>query len=113
VGFGVPEIRRYELIAPALGSLHDRGASLLRAVHHPVVELPGDVAQDVAADWILSAIGAEKTDHPFRLLKGLNYRVEQDAVEAPVAEGDTALVMLEKGGLHDPKMPGSLLHQRP
>jgi hypothetical protein len=44
----------------------------------------------------------------------LNYRVEQDAVEAPVAKADAALVMLEKGlwCAHDPKMSGSLLHHR-
>jgi hypothetical protein len=45
----------------------------------------------------LLAVGAKETDHPFRLLEGLNQCVEQDAIKAPVAKADTVLVMLKEG----------------
>src|SRR5215469_267787 len=97
VGLSMPEVGCDELIASATGSLDDRGAPLQRAVHDPVAELCGDIAQDIAADRVLSSIGAEETNHPFRLLERLDHSVEQDAVEAPVAKADAALVMFEKG----------------
>jgi hypothetical protein len=45
----------------------------------------------------LLAVAAKETDHPLGLLKGLNQRVEQNAVEAPIAEANALPVMLKKG----------------
>ena len=81
IGFGLPKVWLHELVTPAAGSLHDRSAPLLRPIFHPVLELLRDAAQETPAHRILLAIAAKETDHPFGLLKGLNQRVEQDAVE--------------------------------
>ena len=42
-------------------------------------------------------IGAEKADHPLGLLKRLDQAVEQDPVEAAIAEADAVLVVLVEG----------------
>src|SRR5262249_35133493 len=89
ISFGLPEVWIHELIAAATGSLHDWSAPLLRPILYPVLEAFGDAAQDIPAYRILLAVAAKETDHPLGLLKGLNQRVEQGAVEAPVAEVST------------------------
>ena len=81
VGRGLPEVRRYELVTRAPGSVHDRGTPSLGAVLYPIAKLRGDVAQNIAADRVLRAIGTEEANYPFGLLEGLNDRVEEDAVE--------------------------------
>ena len=91
IGFGPPEVWLHELVTPAAGSLHDRSAPLLRPILDPILELLGDTAEDIPAYRILLAVAAEETDHPLGLLKRLNQRVEQDAVEAPVAEANALL----------------------
>jgi hypothetical protein len=42
-------------------------------------------------------VGVEKPDGAFGLLKGLNERVQQNAIEAAVRETDAIVVMLVEG----------------
>jgi len=51
----------------------------------------------VPAHRILLPVGVEETDYSFRLLKRLNQAVEQEPVEAPIAESDAIFVMFVKG----------------
>jgi hypothetical protein len=88
IGFGPAEVWIHELIAPAAEGLHDRSTPLLRPIRHPFLELVGDPPQDIPAYRVLLAVAAKETDHPLGLLKGLNQRIEQNAVEAPVAESE-------------------------
>ncbi len=53
--------------------------------------------QYIPTNRVLLPERIEETDHSFRLLKGLNQTVEQQPVEAPVAESDAIFVMFEKG----------------
>ena len=57
----------------------------------------GNPAQDIPAYRVQLAVAAKETDYPLGLLKGLDQCVEQDAVEAPVAEPNAVLMMLKKG----------------
>ena len=86
-----PEIGIQKLVAAVFRCFENRCAPLLRMVDGPVLELAGGFAQNVAARLVLLAIGVEETDHSFRLLKRLNQPVEQQPVEAPVAESDANL----------------------
>ena len=58
------------------------------------MKLLGDFTQYTSADGILIAEGAEKADHPLGLLERLDKAVEQDAVQAAIAEANVILVVL-------------------
>jgi hypothetical protein len=97
IGLGVSEIRLDELVARVTGRVEDRHVPGHGSVLHPVVVLPGDIAQQVATDRILVSIGAEESNDPFRLLKRLNEPIEQDPIEAAVGKANAILVMLVEG----------------
>ena len=80
-----------EFIAAALGRLQNRHVPFLSASSDPVAELIGDAGQQAARHPLSVSIRIEKADHPFRLLKGLDQSIEQEPVEAPVAEADATL----------------------
>jgi hypothetical protein len=62
-----------------------------------VLVLGRDVTEDPFADRVQLAVGVEEPDDAFGLLKGLNQTVQQDAIEAAIAEPDTILMMLVEG----------------
>ena len=97
IGFGAPEVGRDELVAATGGSFHDRRTPLVRAILNPALELLGDTSQKITAHRVLLAVAAEKADHPFGLLEGLNQSVEENAIETAIAKTDAVLMMLEKG----------------
>lgn len=66
----------------------------MSSILNPVVELRGNVAQDVPADRIQVAIFGKETNDALFLLEWLNGPIQQDAVEAAVMESDVILVML-------------------
>jgi hypothetical protein len=61
--------------------------------------------QHIPADRIDLPVAREQADHPLRLLERLDQAVEQDPVEAAIAEADVVLVVLIKGVHH--RLPGS------
>jgi|SRR5215472_2003747 len=88
------EVRFDKLIASALGSFQDGDIPLLGSVLHPAVKLLGDFTQQISANGILIAVGAEKADHPLGLLERLDQAIEQNAVKAAIAEANVILVVL-------------------
>jgi hypothetical protein len=54
-------------------------ARIAGAALHPVVVLSGDVPEDLTADRIKLAVAPEEAHHSFRVLKGLDRSVEQEA----------------------------------
>jgi hypothetical protein len=62
-----------------------------------VLKLSGNLVQYVPTHRILLPVRIEKTDYSFRLLKRLNQTVQQQPVEAPVAEPDAIFMMFVKG----------------
>jgi hypothetical protein len=60
------------------------------------------------------ALGVEKADHSFRLLKGLNESVQQEPIEASIPKSDAIFVMLDEGvheNLQCGQIPGSLPYE--
>lgn len=92
-----PKIRLDEFVTPAFRRFQDGHVPFLRTVDHPILELTGDVAQHIPADRILLPVKVEKPDHSFRLLKGLDQAIQQEPIEAAIAEPNAILVMFEKG----------------
>jgi hypothetical protein len=64
----------------------NRDAPLLRTCRSPVVILPGDILQHRLADGVQLSVPVEEADDALGLLKGLNQAVQQDVIEAAVAE---------------------------
>jgi hypothetical protein len=86
-----------EVVAPSLGSFQNVCTPPFRAVLDPILKLPRDVAQNVAADGVQLAIGVEEPDYTLGLLKGLDQAVQENTIEAPIAESDVILVMVVEG----------------
>jgi hypothetical protein len=61
------------------------------------VVLAGNLTEHLATDRIELAITPEEAHHPFGLLKRLDGRVQQEAVEATILESNVMLVILVKG----------------
>ena len=94
VGFGVFEIGIQKLVPAYSGIIDDGRIPMLRAVLDPIVELGGNVAKNVTSHRIELPVGIEESDDTLFLLKGLNDRVQHNAIEASVMETDVILVML-------------------
>src|SRR5438552_11122362 len=94
---GAPEVGLDEFVAATLWRLDDWGIPSVGLFLHPVLELFGGAAQHISADRIDPPVGVEKADHPLGLLKRLDQAVEQDTVEAAIAEADTVPVMFVEG----------------
>ncbi|MGH6690233.1 MAG: hypothetical protein ACREF4_06100 [Gammaproteobacteria bacterium] len=97
IGLSAAEVAVDEVVAPARGRLDDRRAPARGLRGDPVVVLAGDVLEDGFAHRVQRAVPVEETDHALRLLKGLNETIQQHAIEAPVPEPDTILMMLVEG----------------
>ena len=100
VRLGFSKVGLDEIVASALGSFQNWRTPPFRTILDPVLKLPSDVAQNVPADRIQLAIAVEETDYPLGLLKGLDQAVQENTVEAPIAEADVILVMVVEG-VHD------------
>ncbi len=120
VGFGILEVRFHELVAPALvtvaiGRFENRSAPFLGSVLQPILKLIGDFRQSPLGHPFPLAVGIEKTKHSLGLLEGLNQSVEQNAIEATIAEADAILVVFDKGvhgNLQCGEIPGAYSHGR-
>ena len=66
-------------------------------IHDPVAILGGDVPQRIAVHRVELAVRPEEAHGPFRLLERLDHAVEQDPIEAAVAEANAILMMFGKG----------------
>lgn len=97
VGFRPSEVWFDELVAASLGRWQDRRAPDARPLLHPPLVVRRNPPQHVAADGVEVAVGVEEPDHPLRLLERLDRAVQQQAIEAAVAEADAILVMLSEG----------------
>ena len=97
IGLGVPEIGLDEFVARLRRRIEDRHVPAHGSVRHPVVVLPGDVAEQIATDRILVTVRAEKPDDALRLLKGLDQAVEKNPIETPVRKANAILMMLVEG----------------
>src|SRR5215469_5323440 len=94
VGLGPAEVGFDELIPSSRGSVEDGDVPFRSSALHPIVKLFSDASQQIPTDGILIPIGAEETDNAFGPLERLDDAVEQNPVEATVAESDAMLVML-------------------
>ena len=94
IWFGMPEVRQDKLIPTTLRSFQNRNIPLLRPVRYPVAELIGNVGEDSPADRELVPIETEESDCPLRLLERLDQPIEQNPVEAAIAESDIICVVL-------------------
>lgn len=56
-----------------------------------------DIAEHRFAHGVEVAVGVEKPDHSFGLLKRLNQPIEENAIEAAVRETDAIVMMLVEG----------------
>jgi hypothetical protein len=98
VGRGILQVLLYELISALfLRRLNDRRTPLFRTVLDPIQELVGNVGQAMVSDSHPITVRVEETQHPFRLLEGLDQPIQQETVEAPVCEVDAILVVQKKG----------------
>jgi len=97
VRLGMAKVGFDKLVASTFRGFQDGDVPFLRSVLHPVLKLLGDVPQHIPADGVLISIGAEESNHPFRLLKGLDETVEQNPVKAAIPETNAILVMLVEG----------------
>ena len=66
----------------------------LRTVDDLVLELIGDIAQNISAYRIMLAISVEETDHSRRLLERLNQPVQQEPAGAPGHFPDDATLLV-------------------
>ena len=62
IGLGVPEIGLDEFVARLRRRIENGHVPAHGSVRHPVVVLPGDVAEQIATDRILVTVRAEKPD---------------------------------------------------
>jgi hypothetical protein len=76
IGLGSLKVWVQELIPAAFRSLQDRHAPLVRTNGYPISELICDVSQEAACHALPLPIRIEESDHPLRLLKGLNQTVQ-------------------------------------
>src|SRR5262249_38078640 len=76
IGLGSLEVAVDKLVAAPCGSFQDRGMPFSRAILHPVVELRGNLPQQVAADRIEFPVSVEEPNHPFLLLEGLDDSIQ-------------------------------------
>ena len=97
IGRGVAEVAIHEMIPPALGSIPKGHVPFVRARDDPIPELVSDAGPYTARHALAVPVGVEKADHSLGLLKRLKQAVQQQPIEAPVAESDAILVKLEKG----------------
>ena len=112
IRLGTPEIGLDKFVAAALWRLDDRSIPSVGLFLHPALELFSRPAQHIAADRINSPVGVEKADYPFGLLKRLDQTVEQDTIEAAIAEADAVPVMFVEG-VHGGLLIGSRHHNPP
>src|SRR4051812_37240209 len=80
-----PEVRVEELVAAIFGGFQNRCASESGSRPSSEIERRSRVEHPGLPDTD-RAIGIEKTNHSFRLLKWLNQSVQKQAVEAAIAE---------------------------
>jgi hypothetical protein len=97
IRLGAPEVGLDEFVVATLWRLDDWSIPSVGLFLHPVLELLGGAAQHISADRIDAPVGVEKADHQFGLLKRLDPAVEQDTVEAAIAEADAVPVMFVEG----------------
>ena len=100
IRLGTPEVGLDKFVATTLWRFHDRSLPSVGLLLHPALELFSGGAQHIAADRIDLPVAVEEADHPLRLLERLDQAVEQDPVEAAIAEADAVLVVLVKGVHH-------------
>jgi hypothetical protein len=115
VRLGLAEIRVQELITSVFRRLQNGSAPFFRPIDDPVLELPGNLAQHVAAYRIHLAVRVEEANHPLGLLEGLDQTVQQNSVEASIAELNVILVVLVKGvhgNLQCCRIPGAYARGR-
>jgi hypothetical protein len=105
IRFGAPEVGLDIFVATTLWRLDDRSLPSVGPLLHPAVESFSGGTQHIPADRTDLPVAGEQTDHPLRLLERLDQAVEQDPVEAAIAEADVVLVVLIKGVHH--RLPGS------
>jgi len=80
VGFGMPEVFLHKLVSTALvvialGSIQNWSTPFFAAVLEPILELVGDFGQSPLGDSFPLPVRVEETQHPLRLLEGLDQSV--------------------------------------
>jgi hypothetical protein len=75
----------------------------LGAVLHKVLELVGNTGQKPPGNPLSFTVGIEKPQHSFWLLERLDQSVQQDSIEASIAELDAILMVLEEGVHRNPQ----------
>src|SRR5207248_2994248 len=102
VGLGVLKVVQNEFVPSTIVSvtfwrLQNRSAPLFGPVLDPVLKPIGDAGEVGSCDSGALPVGIEETEDSLGLLEGLDEAIQQEPVEAPVAEFDAILVMLVKG----------------
>src|SRR5260370_820589 len=97
IGLCASEVALHEIVAPSWGIFLNRHTPFLGAGLGPVVVLRTDVPQHLPTDGINLAIGPEKADGPLFLLKRLDHGMQQDTIEATLAQTDVILMMFIEG----------------
>jgi hypothetical protein len=100
IRLGTLEVGFDKFVATTLRRLDDRSLPSVGLLLHPALELFSGGAQHIAADRIDLPVAVEEANHPLGLLERLDQAVEQDPVEAAIAEADAVLVVLVKGVHH-------------
>jgi hypothetical protein len=70
--FGVPKVGSNKVITPSLGRIQNGHAPLLATVLEPVLELLGNITQEIAGNPLALPIGIEEADYSLGLLKRLD-----------------------------------------
>src|SRR5437016_10905075 len=98
IRFALLKILSDEVIAAlVLGCIHDIETPFLRASLQPVLELIGNLCQQLSRDTLSIAIRVEEAQDSFWLLERLDQAIKQNPIETSIAELDAILVMLAKG----------------
>jgi hypothetical protein len=98
VWLGAAEVGVDEPVPTFFRRRFDQGSvPVRRAGCDPALILGGDVAEDRLAHGIEFPVCVEEPDDPLRLLKWLDERIPQDAIEATVRETDAIVMMLVEG----------------
>src|ERR1700720_3620676 len=96
-----------EVVAAALGRLHNRDVPPFRPSFQPALKLLGYVAQRRPAHRIKLPVSVEEADDTLRLLERLNQTVQQDAIKATIMPSNAVPVMLVEGVHEQPPADAS------
>ncbi len=120
IGLGVLEVLVDEVVPAAViiisvWRFQYRSAPFLGAVLHKVLELVGNTGQKLPGNPLSFTVGIEKPQHSLWLLERLDQSVQQDSIEASIAELNAIPMVLEEGvhgNLQCGDIPGGYSHGR-